>query len=288
MQTLSDRQLREVTRIIDDHHTAFIIQIGLGDFVPPEQVNRLVRLGLVSKSQVKKGFTEDAFAFGFLADALAESKAKNMDLGAFKEWLAHRSVPLGREERAAVKSLRRSVFTHIKGLGGRVDKHTQQVINDADQDLRRRVAASVKRELVEGVEHRKAIGEIVGALRKATQRYTQDWSRIAVTEMNNAFQEGKLATIQKSNKGRDPWVFKRVRPDACKECKHAYLTKSGAPRLFRLSELLAAGSNVDRARGDRRPTVKSHHPWCQCELQEMPPGFEFDSKGRMRYAGLGS
>lgn len=286
MRTLSDRQLREVTQLIEDHHTAFLIQIGLGEFVPSEQAQRLIRLGLVTKSQVRKGYVENAFTFGFLADALSESKAKRMDYPAFKEWLAHREVPLGREEQEAVRSLKRSMYTHLKGLGNRIDRHTHEVIVDADQDLRRRLAATVKRELVSGAEHRKAVGEVVGALRKATEQYTRDWTRLAVTEMNNAFQEGKLATIQKSNKGRDPWVFKRVRPDACVECKTAYLTKSGSPRLFKLSELLAAGTNLNRARNDRRPTVKSHHPWCQCELQEMPTGFGFDAKGRMVYVGF--
>jgi hypothetical protein len=146
----------------------------------------------------------------------------------------------------------------------------------------------VKQELVAGVEQRRTVAEVASALRESTREYARNWSRVAVTELNNAFQEGKLATIQKSNKGRDPLVFKRVKKNACKECKAAYLTKSGLPRVFRLSELLAHGSNIGRARRERAATVKSHHPWCQCELQELPPGFGFDSAGKMRYVGLGT
>lgn len=288
MQTLSDKQLKEVTRIIEDHHNAFLVQIGLGDAVPPEEVKRLTRLGLVTKSQAQKGLLDNAYVFGLLADSLEESRAKAMSFSEFKQWIGQRAVPLGEDDRAAVKHLKRSMFTHLKGLGNRVSKNTQEVLVDADQDLRRRLASTVKRQLVAGAEQKKAIGEVVLALKKATHSYSRDWARIAVTELNNAFQEGKLTTIQKANKGRDPWVFKRVKQSACRECKSAYLTKSGVPRLFRLSALLAQGSNVGRARGDRQATVKSHHPWCQCELQEMPAGFEFDAHGRMKYAGLGA
>lgn len=288
MQVLSDRQLQDISRMVQDHHAAFLIQIGLGDTLPEETVQRLLRLGLVSKSQVKAGLLNDAFLFGMLADALSESKAKNMDYAAFKEWVAQREMPLGQEERAALKHLKRSLASAIVGLGNRVDRHTHEVLVDADKNLRRRLAGEVKRELVQAVEKRKALGEVATALRKATGQYSRDWTRVAVTELNNAFQEGKLATIQKSNKGRDPLVFKRVRPDACEECKEAYLSKGGVPRVFKLSELLAAGSNVGKARHERRATVSSLHPWCQCELQELPPGFSFDRRGRMVYAGFGT
>lgn len=285
---LSDRQLEEITRIVQDNHSAFLIQLGLGEAVSEEQTNRLLKLGLVTKSQVRKSLVEDAFMFGLLADSLQEGQAKKLNLEQFKQWLALREVPLNADERAAVKMLRRSLTTHVKDLGGRVDVHTHKVLVEADQDLRRRLAGQLKRELTAAVEQKKSLSDIVDNLRKATGRYSHEWQRIAMTELNNAFQEGKLATIQKSNKGSDPWVFKRVKPSCCEECKDAYVTKSGAPKLFRLSELLAAGSNIGRAKGDRRATVKSLHPWCQCELQEMPPGFEFNSKGRMVFVGLGT
>jgi hypothetical protein len=288
MPLLSDRQLADVSRIIEDNHTAFLIQIGLGDQVPPEQVQRLVRLGLVSKAQVKAGLLDDAFLFGLLADSLEESKAKHMEYEQFQQWAARHEVPLGQEEREAVKSLKRSMATHLKRLRSQVEDDTQETLVEADQLLHQRMAATVTHKLTQGVEQRKSVAEVASALKKATGQYARDWTRVAVTELNNAFQEGKLATIQKSNKGRDPDVFKRVKKSACKECKEAYLTKSGAPRVFKLSQLLANGSNIGRHRHDRRATIKSHHPHCCCELQELPPGFEFDSQGRMRYVGLGT
>lgn len=285
MQSLSNKQIRDVSRIIADHHTAFLINIGLGEFVPQAEVTRLRKAGLLRGGPALKSLAQDAFTFGILSDALEESSNKNLTYPAFKEWLKHRPAPLSSEERAAMNHLKRSMFTHITGLGNTIDKTTQEVLVEADKDLRRRLASHVQRELVSGIEKRKTLNEIVSSLRKATHQYTRDWTRVAATELNNAFQEGKLSTIQKANKGKDPMVFKRVSPAACHECKHLYLTKSGEPRVFRLSELLAAGSNVGRKRDDRRAVIGAVHPWCACELQEMPHGFEFGKDGNLTYTG---
>lgn len=279
MQLLTDRQLREVTRLINDYHSAFVVNIGLGDIIPDDDVKRLKKMGLIDL--MPKSLAEDAFMFGFLADALSESKAKKMSYDGFKQWLKFQKPALSHEEMAAVKHIRRSLATHVRGIGGKMDKGTHEVLVEADQDLRRRLAATVKRELIRGIEKRKSIAEIVNKLRKSTKESARDWQRVVATELNNAFQEGKLTTIMKANKGRDPRVFKRVKKSACAECKSAYLTKSGKPRVFKLSELLANGSNVGRSSDDRRASVESHHPWCQCELQEMPSGFEFNDKGTM-------
>ena len=81
----------------------------------------------------------------------------------------------------------------------------------------------------------------------------------------------------------DPWVFKRPRHDSCEACKEAYLQKDGkTPRLFRLSALAANGTNVGRRRPERQPVIESLHPFCRCELNFLPPGFEFDATGTMR------
>lgn len=285
MQALSNNQLREITQLIQDHHLAFMVNIGLGDLVDPSDVARLKKSGLISP--LAKSYPTDAFLFGILADALDESKSKDLSYSEFKTWLRQQEAPVGQEERAAITHLKRSLMTHIKGLGNKLEEQVQGAIVEADKGLARRASTQVKQELVRGIEQRKAISEIVTGIQKATKDRTKDWMRIAVTELNNAFQEGKLSVIQKSNKGRDPLVFKRVRADACTECKDAYLNKNGTPRVFHLSELLSHGTNVGKSHNDRVATVQSHHPHCQCELQELPPGFTFDVTGAMVYEGLG-
>lgn len=286
MQTLSDRQLREITRLIEDYHTAFAVNVlGLGDVIDPGEVDRLKRLGLVSSTA--KSLPEDAFLFGLLSKELGDAKSKGMSYSEFKKHLKTNPWPLSQEERFAVKHLKRSLFTHVKGLGNTVDKRTQQVLVDADQALRRRLASTIQHTIITGLERRKTVSEIAGELRRSTKDYARDWLRIVSTEVNNAFQEGKLQKIMKANVGRDPLVFKRPRPDCCEECAEAYTLDGSVPRTFHMSELVNNGSNVGRAKAVRKAVVGSHHPWCQCELLELPVGFEFDRKGRMVYVGFG-
>lgn len=285
MQALSDKQLKEVTRIILDHHTAFMVNVlGMGDAVDPAEVERLRRQGLISATA--KSYPNDTFLFGFLSDALGEADAKGLSYNEFKDYIAHRPLSITSEERYAVKHLKRSLMQHVQGLGNKMNAKTHEVLVEADQGLRRRLAAELQAQLIEGIEKRKSMSKVVTELRKATKDYARDWFRIVSTELNNAYQEGRLQTIMKANKGRDPLVFKRPRPDCCIECSTAYLEKGNVPKIFTLSEMVGNGTNVGRNKRERLPVIGSHHPWCMCELHELPPGFDFNSKGEMFYAGV--
>jgi hypothetical protein len=92
-------------------------------------------------------------------------------------------------------------------------------------------------------------------------------------------------------------VFKRPRPDACKFCKLLYIRPDGVtPRVFKLSDLLANGTNVGRRAGrptrsgrsrtEWKATIGAVHPFCQCELHVLPDGMGFNAKGQMTYVGL--
>lgn len=282
---LSDAQVRRLQRTIQDKHKAFLVEIGLGDQLDEEEVARLVRLGYVDPSVATKSFADDAFLFGYFLDALKESGQRAMTYASFQKFMKERGG-LTPEETAAVRAVKKGFANHIMGLGNRMAEGASGVVIEADKQMRRRLDAAVNSETVRGIEKRKSLAEIATGLRQVTKDAARDWLRIASTEVNNGFQEGKLALIQKSNKGKDPLVFKRVREDACDECKDAYLLDSGKPRVFRLSELLAHGSNVGKSRAERRATVGSFHPWCTCELQQVPEGFDFDDSGDMRYVGL--
>lgn len=288
MQALSDRQVSEITRLIRDHHLAFTVNILGKSAVSDKDFQRLVKSGYVHSSATKS-LPQDAFTFGELSDALKEMQAQGMDYTTFKKYVASHPVALGETERFAVKHLRRSFANHIGSIADDMVKSVNQSIVSGDQQLQRKLASTVKSALISGIEKRKTVQEIARDLQRHTKDYAHDWLRTASTEMNNAFQEGKAQVILKAaGADYDPTVFKRPRPDCCEECVAHYLTKSGVPRLFKLSELLAHGTNVGRNKELRKSVVGSHHPWCQCELHEMPAGFEFDKRGNMTYVGMGA
>ena len=160
---------------------------------------------------------------------------------------------------------------------------------EGDQQLRRKLEQTVQRKLIEGIESRKTISQIGTMMGQATEQYARDWYRISATETNNAFSEGQVQQIIERNEGKphdEIMVYKRPSPGACDECVKAYLKPDGTPRVFSLSEITENGTNVGKKRSGRKPVVTSHHPWCRCQLYELPPGSGFDKEGNEIYVGI--
>lgn len=321
MPLLTDKQLAEIRQLIEDYHAAFFINVVGTTGVEQTLLDRLIKLGLVSSST--QALPKDAFLFGVMLNELeremqkqklpvaevekVREHVKNMTFDEFKDIVKEGkpakhteepvadvkpsirySAPTTELEREAIKHVERTVYSHLKGLGNKVDEKTNEVVIEADQVLRRKLEQTVQRKLVEGIESRKTIKQIGTLLGQATEDYARDWYRISATETNNAFQEGIVQQIVDSNEKPDEVrVFKRPAPGACAECVKAYLKADGkTPRVFKLSDLTSSGTNVGRKRASRQPVVGSHHPWCRCILFELRPGYEFDADGNETYVGV--
>ena len=74
----------------------------------------------------------------------------------------------------------------------------------------------------------------------------------------------------------------------CPHCRKLYLNTDGTPKLFKLSELEANGTNIGLKPSEWKATISQAHPRCRCLLQyfeDIPntkiEDFEFDeSKSR--------
>jgi hypothetical protein len=136
----------------------------------------------------------------------------------------------------------------------------------------RRVRSGVK----EAIANRQTTSELKTNLFHAFDNQSRDWLRVAHTEMNTAIQQGIYGEILEKS-GPDQLVFKRPNPDACEHCKRVYLMPDGiTPRVFKLSDL--EETNVGRRARDWRATIGSVHPWCNCQLQVIPEGFDFKQR----------
>lgn len=157
--------------------------------------------------------------------------------------------------------------------------------------LNRIAVEALKREmnLVETVFKDEPIPKtwLAGELRKVTGDTKQDWDMVIRTELVNSQQEGMARSILDgtspySNDREETMVFKRPNPDACKQCKKHYLERDGkTPKLFKLSELMANGTNYGKKVQDWKPTLSVMHPHCQCSLLVMPKGCVFNDNGEI-------
>lgn len=130
---------------------------------------------------------------------------------------------------------------------------------------------------------KQTIKQIVSDIGHRTQIWEKDWLRIMETEMQNIFEEGTALSILDLH-GEDALVYKTVFNGACSYCIRFFTTNGlgSRPKIFKLKELLANGTNVGRRQREWLPTVQATHPFCRCSLQYYNPMFdEWDEKLRM-------
>lgn len=130
--------------------------------------------------------------------------------------------------------------------------------------------------------------KMANELRRITKDRKQDWDMVIRTELNNRKQEATAYEILNNNsilsdEGGDTLVYKQPNLDACTHCKRLYLREDGiTPKVFKLSEMVAYGSNVGLKVAEWKPTLGVVHPHCQCQLKVLPKGMEFDENGNLK------
>lgn len=155
-------------------------------------------------------------------------------------------------------------------------------------DAKAKVIHTIETELA---NHQKGITEddfrenIRNALEETMGSVSSNLKRVVATEATKAKNLAALEAISRvaSDQGvKDPTVFFAVVKDKnmCQECKRLHLEDDLViPRVWKLSEI----GHEYHKRGDKYPKVHSLHPNCRCFLTFLPPGFGFDSEGRLTY-----
>ena len=100
----------------------------------------------------------------------------------------------------------------------------------------------------------------------------EDWSSLdnSISYVSeSAFDEGKAVQIKEDSIFDDPYVYKVPIEDErlCKACRSAYLNEDGSPKIYKLSELEANGSNIGLKPNEWKPTLGQLHLHCRCILQ---------------------
>lgn len=282
MKAITQQQLDRIVQAVTDHINGFSVRVG-GIALPQDLLDRLARLGITQGNAPNIIF--NSYIYGMFSAAFGEA-ADSMTVDEFVEHIKQVPFPLTALDRAALTQVRQSSYTHIKHMGDIINLQTKRIVQEANKQYVRRNAMHIKRQLEEGILKQKTIRQVANALKASTKVYAKNWALVAGTEINNAYASGRAQEIIKRNKGRDPRVYKKPRPDCCHHCARLYLEEDGTPKVFKMSELLANGTNVGRSKAEWKAVVESTHPSCYCKLYELPPGFGFDTEGRMVFQGV--
>jgi hypothetical protein len=281
-----------VRQAIRDGHLAFLAEVFGPTAIDRDDYDRLRAAGKIRDEQL---LPQDAAASAHALGALAgDGQAVGAALavpGEFWQRVVDDVQVVTEAEREAVAILRDRIGEHVRSLGGRLEEAAGRAMTDVDDASRRR---RLTRDPKASSPYTQ---EVLARIRKAVGELRRDWLRVAHTELHNASEEAKAIAAANRDPGRDPRVFKRPRADACAFCRLLFLKPDGVtPRVFRLSALLANGSNVGRRAGrparsgkgrtEWKAVLGAVHPFCGCELLVLAVGMGFESRGRLARVGV--
>lgn len=271
---LTPSQIRQIKKVIEEHMNV-IMELTIGDTkVSPETLKKLG----VPKSV--SNLITDSYKYGKLTTVMNKNLSK-MSPQEVNDML--KKLKVSSRQQRSMEYLKAKTQLSIDNLTQRM---TSAVITSALQnqlDMYHAIGQVVPEAVKKNTDRYK----VVQQLRDLTQDWERDWHRVAHSEMWDAKVQGEANAIIDnespiSKKGEDTMVFKRPAPNACNKCKQLYLEADGiTPKLFKITELQANGSNYGKKQADWKPTLGILHPNCMCPLSVMPDGYKFDSSGQL-------
>lgn len=125
-------------------------------------------------------------------------------------------------------------------------------------------------------------------LKDSAAKSNRSWTTTAVTEMSNIVALASLDSITEQNEDKDPseiYVYKVIADSkACPWCKKFY--GETTPKLYKLSDLTANGTNMGKAKKDWKPVVGVTHPNTRTSpIIELKPNFGLTAKGTQEWIG---
>lgn len=274
MAKLTRSQIRQIQRIINDHMEV-LMQITTGDGKPsPRLVKKLglpeaiVDLITTSYKYGKLGILQ-----GKDLSTMSESDVKKL----------MRNIKLTKSQQNSVDYSKIKAQQSIDSLSQRI---TSSVVTMAIQsDLN--MWEAVKEVIPAAMENDTPRYKVIQELREKTGDWERDWHRVAHSEMWDAKLQGEAEAIMNDesplskDKG-ETLVYKRPAHNCCNKCRQLYLEKDGVtPKVFRLADLMANGTNYGKKQADWLPTLGILHPNCMCTLNVMPKDTTFDAQGNL-------
>lgn len=286
MDVLSEKQLKEIAKIIEDH-VGVMLHILTGSETPNPAL--LKKLGIPANSA---SLIQNSFVLGKIIQIMNEEDVKKMSYDQLKE--RAKEYSLSKMERNSLRYAQQNAGQYVTALGHKMSRNITTQILNASKAVNLEVAQrnAIRQTVSEAILKKQTRGKLASELYHNLEDWNRDWKRVAHTELWNARLQGEVTSILEGDtihgvaKGGDTNVYRRPSPDACQHCKRLYLEADGVtPKIFKLSELIANGDNVGKKTIDWLPTTHVTHPNCTCPIAVLPDGFGFDKNGNLDFIG---
>lgn len=228
-----------------------------------------------------KDLITDSYKFGRLS-ITSGKKLDNMPEKEVEKLL--NSMKLSPAQRRAIEYSQMNTQLHLQNLQAKINSTVLALAIQDQTNMYNTIGSVIPDAIANNTDRYK----IIQQLRETSKDWNRDWHRVAMTEMQNAKMNGEAQAILNgdsplSSKKGETLVFKRPAPNCCAMCRKLYLEKgSTKPIVFKLSDLLANGTNYGKKQADWKAVVGTVHPSCVCQLSILPDGYHIDDNGVMK------
>ena len=287
---ISKETLKTIKGIIDNHYNTFTLSVLGKDVFTPEQLEKFKIRGIDIDNP--KSWLDMVYNYNFLNDIKDSNKPQSV-ASMMAQQAQPGVIPEGEAHAAALEHLNESAKISLDKLKADWQARVEGIIRDSNNDYRFDALQNLDREdRLDSYIKANSIGKIKTELRDATKDGNRNWHRVATTETSNAIGIGSTDRIVSQNRKTPPdeiYVYRIVVEDAalCKYCRRFYQDSDDTPKVYKLSTLLANGSNYGRKAYEWRPVTTATHPNERCsQVIQLRPGWKVMPGGSVKFIGL--
>jgi len=286
---ISEVGIKLICDIIEKYYEGIIVRYCGHEYVSVEKLNQLIREGIVDSADLEGSAVADGYLIGRLRQILPEQSLEDITPKEFRKRFRHFLITLPESEQKKLKIAKESAYNAIVGLKDQsVAKMRGVLVSNVFDHINEHLGEPVKNVIEEAYIQNKSLGKLVGDLKRMAKDWSSKWSTVATTEMTRAINAGAADGIIARNRDVPPdeiYCYFAVVKDGrlCKHCQRLHLHPDGTPRVFKMSELIANGSNYGRKASEYKPSLHGLHPNCRCVVAQIPNGWGFDRKGHIKF-----
>lgn len=282
--------LEKIREIVQKHYARLAVSVLGRDAMSTKELKELQDLGVDTSNM--DSLMSMVYYHNFInhpIDAVSPVNIEDMK----SQQSVYGLKPEGRAHEYTVENINDKTKQYIDKLKVDVMTRVEGIIRDNNDSYKMDALQNLDRtDLLDDLMKESTLGKLKQKLRDTSGDGNRDWTRIAVTEMSNAIGIASVDRIVSDNVDSDldeVYVFRITVKDAktCKWCRRFYDDKDGSPKLYKLSTLLANGSNYGKKTDSWQAVIGATHPNERCsQMIELKPGFKLQSDGSVTYMGL--
>lgn len=280
---LTKKQIQKIKEIIEQHFNAFIFR-NLGS----DQLTDEERKKLPSDISTSDHF-KNAYLAGKHRGNAGPEELSDKSLDQFLAEIFNRSLGSSNLDQKTLELVKSSITHYVQNLKHRTIDTIVRTVQDKNKEAHFDTIGESPNTYQSAMRESRSIGELVSELKDKTQDMARDWDRTVRTELASIHNQGAVSAIVERNndvKKDDILVYCQGPLDdaTCDHCREHYHDGSSY-KIYRLSELLANGTNIGVNSKSWQAVVPPMHPRCRHRLIELLPGWSLDEDGRQIYVG---